>query len=125
MVKERIGPHLTIEGRPRWQISERTLKDALDIGHKVQDFELDATLVGNTLVYVKPSNGGKHRVFAICADCGKHVPAGRLHQHHRHPQAHGARLEQPVQPRLRMIEIILWTIGGSLVLTILTSIFLD
>ena len=91
MVKERIGPHLTIEGRPRWQISERTLKDALDIGHKMpRDFELDATLVGNTLVYVKPSNGGKHRVFAICADCGKHVPAGRLHQHRaiHKPTAH-------------------------------------
>lgn len=39
-------------------------------------------------VYVKPSLSGgtrltrrcNHRVFAIC-ECGRHVPAGRLHQH--------------------------------------------
>jgi hypothetical protein len=33
-------------------------------------------------VYVKPrGKGSKHRAFAICPKCARHIPAGRMHQH--------------------------------------------
>lgn len=77
-----------------WQLREHTLKQLLGLPAKLPaDLTLEPTLVGDTLVYVKAGiaggrrSAGKHRVYAICNDCGKHVPAGRLHQHRK---VHGA-----------------------------------
>lgn len=44
----------------------------------------------STVIYCRPGNpstngrrgkSSAHRCFAVCPDCGAHVPAGRTHQH--------------------------------------------
>jgi hypothetical protein len=71
-----------------WKLSINRLKDVMGF-KEWPDAGVPETLVGNTLVYVKPRNaplghgksGMRHRATAICPDCGKHVPTGRLNQH--------------------------------------------
>lgn len=71
-----------------WQMDEGQLKRAMGVTDttKWPDEGMDPKLIGNTVVRVKPKNpkGGKsHRAMAICATCGREVPAGRLHQHQK------------------------------------------
>ena len=73
---------------------ERSLKRMLGLPDKEvkrmsKDFTLDPTEVDGVMVYIKPSehkggrSAGKHRVMAICPECGKHVSAGRMFQHRK------------------------------------------
>lgn len=69
-----------------WQMSHWRLKEALGFKGNWKmpsDFTLPITMVGDTQVYITASKQPRwgHRVMAICNDCGKHVPAGRMHQH--------------------------------------------
>lgn len=47
------------------------------------DFEGIFTIQGVKVVVKKPPVKGrrKHRIFAVCPDCSREIPAGRLHQH--------------------------------------------
>jgi hypothetical protein len=75
---------LKLADHPRWQASEGQLKLALGVDRRWPDAGLPPTRLGNTTVYVLPRNPAgtrKHRAMAVCAYCGAHVSAGRLHQH--------------------------------------------
>lgn len=73
---------------------QASLKRALGLSEKLigkmpADFELGPREINGVWVYItKGSTGGnrsagKHRVRAICPECGKHMSAGRLFQHRR------------------------------------------
>lgn len=45
---------------------------------------MPATTVDGWIVYVRPKSNPtirKHRVMAVCKQCGKHLPFGRMNQH--------------------------------------------
>jgi len=70
--------------RPGWQVNERRLKAAMGIVGKWPDEGVPLAKIANTFVYVldkNPKGVRHHRARAICAYCGDHVSAGRLHQH--------------------------------------------
>jgi hypothetical protein len=69
---------------------ERSLKRLLGLPKKLPaNFSCDPVVVDGVLVYVTEGSEGqdwkhkssKHRVRAICPECGKHTSAGRLFMH--------------------------------------------
>jgi len=75
---------------PNWPLWSHGLNEALGIKGKLPpEGLLPPKEVQGIMVYVNPLVGEKpahgkrhtHRVMAICPDCGKHMSAGRLHQH--------------------------------------------
>lgn len=73
-------------GNHTWQMSTAELKRCMGITNSTKwpDKGMPSTNIDGTLVRVLPKNvdGTRtHRALATCADCGKEVPAGRLHQH--------------------------------------------
>lgn len=54
------------------------IKMPLEFSGRFKDQETGLTFV--VRAQIKPGRR-KHRVFAICDDCDRYVPAGRMHQH--------------------------------------------
>lgn len=90
----KVGDNLTYAyphgGVVHWYpLREYNIKAILSIPQRMpKELRVGPTFIGNTEVYVVPSDGKKHRVFAICSSCGKHVPAGRLAQHRKNTRYH-------------------------------------
>lgn len=79
-----------------WQMSSSQLhrrlglKPTAPIPKDYTTFLQPQDIDGVQVYVIKPpvEGGRKHRVWCICPDCGKHVPAGRLQQHRKNTKGH-------------------------------------